>query len=221
MVANVYLPVVSKPIRHSMQSTNPKNILGVLHLVRAGLASGLLTKEEVIEWADEIITKDEQPDIFFIDLALSTSKSKNDIIHYFSDYLNFENPAVPGRPLLGLLYKQYNAGQRNLEQTVRTLFRLKSETILTDGEKDFVYSIDNDFDLAQDNVYGSIEDVRKETERFLEIYKDCSIDNIEQWQQLDKQVDQIFEAERKKQLKEFERLHSPAIATRKAWWNFW
>ena len=37
-----------------------------LHLIRAGLVSGLLTKKEVIDWADNIITLDEQPDIFFI-----------------------------------------------------------------------------------------------------------------------------------------------------------
>lgn len=93
-----------------MESTNPRDILTTLCLVRAGLASGLLTKEEVIDWADNIITRDEKPDIFFIDLALSSSKSKNDIIQYFNEFLNFEKPAVQRRPLLGLLYKQYKSG---------------------------------------------------------------------------------------------------------------
>jgi hypothetical protein len=64
-----------------MQSTNPQEIITTLHLIRAGLASGLLKKEEVIDWADNIITKDEQPDIFFIDLAMASSKTTNDIIH--------------------------------------------------------------------------------------------------------------------------------------------
>ncbi len=182
-----------------MQSTNPKDIFTTLHLVRAGLVSGLLTKEEVIDWADKIITKDEHPDIFFIDLALSSSKSRNDIIYYFSDYLNFENPAVQGRPLLGLLYQQYKSKQLNLEQTVRTLFRLMNEAIFTETEQGFIYSIDNDFDLAQDNIYGSIEKVQKEAERFLEYYKDYSINNFEQWHYLDKKIDDILEIERTQQ----------------------
>lgn len=205
-----------------MQFTNPKDILTTLHLIRAGLASGLLTKEEVIDWADKIITRDEEPDIFFIDLALSSSKSRNDIIHYFSDYLNFEKPAVQGRPLLGLLYKQYRSGQLNIEQTIRILFRLKFEATFTQTEEGFIYSLDNDFDLAQDNIYGSIEVVRKETERFLEFYKDYSIHNFELWQELDKKVDQILEAERKQQEEKYQMQQAAVREKRKKrWWKFW
>lgn len=204
-----------------MQSTNPKDISTTLHLVRAGLASGLLKKEEIVDWADKIITKDEQPDIFFIDLALSSSKSRNDIIHYFNDYLNFENPVIKGRPLLGLLYKEYKNGQFNLEKTVRVLFGLKFETVFTDTEEGFIYSIDNDFDLAQDNIYGSIENVRQKTEQFLAIYRDYSIDNFEQWPVLDIKVDQILEAERIKQQQQYEQQHALEIKKVKPWWKFW
>ena len=118
-----------------MQTTNPKDMLTTLHLIRAGLASGLLTKEEVVDWADKIITKDEQPDIFFIDLAMSSSKSTNDVIHYISDYLNFDYPAVQGRPLLGLLNNQYTSGRLNLEQTISKLFRLKFEAVFNQREE--------------------------------------------------------------------------------------
>src|SRR5688500_726949 len=155
-----------------MKSTNPKDILTTLHLIRAGLASGLLTKEEVVDWADKIITKDEQPDIFFIDLALSSSKSRNDIIYYFNDYLNFENPAIQGRPLLGLLYKQYKNKEFTIEQTVGKLFRLKFEAIFTEREEGYIYPIDNDYDCAKDNIYGTMEDVQKEVDKFLSFYKD-------------------------------------------------
>lgn len=87
--------------------TNPKDILERLHLIRAGLASGLLTKEDVIAWADKIITKEDAPDIFFIELSLLGSKSSHEITHYFNDYLNFESPLVNGRALLGLLHDRF------------------------------------------------------------------------------------------------------------------
>ena len=169
-----------------MQSTNTKDRLTTLHLLRAGLTSGLLSKEEIIDWAYKIITEDEHPDIFFIDLALSSSKSNNDIIHYLSEYLNFENPTVSGRPLLGLLYKQYQIGQRNLEQTVRILYRLKSETVFNDVEQGFIYSVDDSYDLARNNIYGTISDVQSEIEKFLGFYREYSFDNLEQWRDLDK-----------------------------------
>lgn len=201
-----------------MESTNPRDILPTLHLVRAGLASGLLTKEEVIDWADNIITRDEKPDIFFIDLALSSSKSKNDIIQYFNEFLNFEKRAVQGRPLLGLLYKQYISGQLNLEQTVRILFGLKFEVVFTGTEESFIYSIDNEFDLAQDNIHGSIDNVRKKNELFLEIYKDYSIDNFEQWPDLDKNV----EVERQRQNELYQMLQAAQqVKNDKPWWKFW
>ena len=172
-----------------MQSTKPENILQILHLVRAGLVSGLLSKEEVIDWADNIITRDEKPDIFFIDLALSSSKSVNDVIYYFNDYLNFETPAIPGRLLLGLLYKQFSNKKLSFEQTVQRLFRLKSEAVFTDKEEGYIYNIDDSFDCAKHNIHGTLEDVYAKLEKFLNYYKGYSIDNYEQWQEMDLAVE--------------------------------
>ena len=49
-----------------MNSTNPQNILTLLHQIRAGLASGIMSKDEITDWALRIITKDEKPDIFLL-----------------------------------------------------------------------------------------------------------------------------------------------------------
>lgn len=157
---------------------NPKDISQTLHLIRAGLASGLLTKEEVVAWADKIITRDEQPDIFFISLALSGSKNTSDIIYYFSEYLNFVNPTVRGQPLLGLLYKKFSSGQLTLEQTVGKLFRLKFEAVFTETEESYIYSIDDKFDCAKNNIFGTLEAVYEDVERFLSSYEDYSLNDL-------------------------------------------
>lgn len=201
--------------------TNPKEILPILHLIRAGLAAGLLTKEEVIDWADKVITKDEQPDIFFIDLALSSSKSVNDIIYYISDFLNFENPAVQGRPLLGLLYKQFSSKQLTLEQTVRKLFRLKFEAVFTDREEGYFNSIDNDFDCAKHNIYGTLEDVYADVDKFLGFYKGYSLDSFEQWLDLNSEVESKLDEDINRKQEE-ERITQVNIQNPgKPWWKFW
>lgn len=169
--------------------TNPADVLQILHLIRAGLASGILSNEEVINWADKIIIEDDQPDIFFIELALLSSNNSNDICYYFSDYLNFENPVFQGRPLLGMLYKRFSSKQLTLEETVRKLFRLKSEALFTDLEESYIYSIDNDFDCAKDGIYGTLKDIDADVNKFLNFYKDYSLDNIEQWPKFDQQIE--------------------------------
>lgn len=143
-------------------------------------------KEEVVDWADTIITRDENPDIFFIDLALSSSKSINDIINYISNFLSSEQPITQGRHLLGFLYKKFKTGKISLEQTVSLLFSLRDKAVFTDEEEHKIYYLDDAFHLANANIWGTLEEVQKDTDRFLKMYKGFSIDNIEQLQNLNK-----------------------------------
>lgn len=203
-----------------MHSTNPKDITTTLHLIRAGLASGLLTKDEVIDWADKIVSKDESPDIFFIDLVMSSSKNVNGVILYISDYLNFENPVVPGRPLLGLLFKQFYSGQISLEQAISRLFRLKSEAIFSEREEDYIYSLENDFDSAKHGFYGSLEVLQQDFEKFLSFYEGYTIDNHDEWINLDKVVELKLEMDRRLQLHEREKYRAEVREETKPWWKF-
>ena len=198
--------------------TDPKNILSVLHLVRSGLASGLLNKEEVIDWVDKIITKDKEPDIFFIDISLS--RNKNDMVHYIGDYLNFENPEIQGKPLLRLLYKQYITRQINLEQTVSRLFRLKFEAVFTAREESYIYSLDNEYDCAVNNIYGTLEDVEIELNKFLGFYRDYSIDSFEKWQEFDFTVESEIDKDIEMQQEEDKLIKSLNIVDEKPWWKF-
>ncbi len=211
-----------QPYQTLMQSTNPKNILQTLQFVRAGLASGLLSKEEVIDWADEIITRDETPDIFFIDLALSSSKSTKDICHYINDFLNFENPVINGRPLLGLLYKKFHDKEITLEQTVHKLFRLKFEALFTQKEEGCIYSIDDALVCAKQGIYGTVEDVHREVDLFLSIYKDYTLANFEKWNGIDEateqKIEQIYQQESKSS--ELNPI-SKELSGMKPWWKFW
>jgi hypothetical protein len=201
--------------------TNPKEILQTLHLIRAGLASGLLTKEEIINWADKIVTKDQAPDIFFIELSLMGSKSSQEIVHYFNNFLDFENPLIKGRPLLGVLYQRFTNKQFNLEQTVRKLFQLKFEAVFTEREESYIYSIDNDFDCAKNKIYGTLEGVYNDVEKFLRFYKDYSLDSFEQWQEFDLKVESSLDEDISR-LQEQESIANILLPnTKKPWWKFW
>jgi hypothetical protein len=143
----------------------------------------------VIDWADKIITDDDNPDIFFIDLALLSTRSLQDVVHYFNGYLKFEVPVTPARPLLGLLYKRFSTSQWTLEKTVVEFFRLKSEVNFTNKEEKYIYLIDDNFESEIRNSYGPLKEVDAAVSKFLSIYKDYSLESFGQWTQLDSLVE--------------------------------
>lgn len=208
-----------------MSSTDPKQILPQLHLVRAALIARLLTKEQVIDWATSIVEKDEKPDIFFIDLMLPSTKSLEDTISYFSHYLNFESPVIQGRPLLGFMYQQYKNGRLTIEQAVRSLLRLKYEMIFSEHEEGYIYLLDHNYDMASDGIYGSLERVKEELGKFLTFYRDYSLDNASKWPELDKAVDQALEQDsliiqNSLVIQEQPNLNSIETCER-SWWKRW
>src|SRR5690606_26849821 len=146
--------------------------------------------------------------IFFIDLALSSSKSINEVVHYFSDYLNFENPVVSGRPILGLLSIRYFNGQITYDQAIRILYGLKLGALFNEIEEGRIYSLDNDLDCATEGIYGTLENVQCELEKFLSIYKDYTIYNFEKWEALDKVVDSELGEVYKRELQRSEEIMS-------------
>ncbi len=178
-------------------------------MFKVGLASSLISKEEVTKWADEIITQEAEPDIFFIELSLIKSKSEG--VSYLGSFLDSDSLAN-GKAILGLLYKRLIEGQE-LERIVRTMYNLKDEVDFTELEKGYIYQIDDGFDLANTKVYGSLDIVRNETLDFLALYADYSIENHTSWSELNKRVvsdlEEMNRTEREKNLKE----------QKKPWWR--
>ncbi len=156
---------------------NPQNIIPALHLIRLGLENGFLTESEVIDWADVIIIKDEQPDIFFIELSLLASKNLGDFSRYFNEYLHSEVPTYESKLRLGLIYKEYSSGNWNIEGTITKLCHLTNESLCTPNEIENIYRLDNYYDAIGYNVYCKLEVLKNDLENFLNVYKDISFEN--------------------------------------------
>jgi hypothetical protein len=168
---------------------DPKEYKELFTLFKAGLASGLISKEEVTKWADEIILLEDEPNIFFIELSLI--KSKNEGISYLGEHLESDSLAK-GKAILGLLYKRFKEGQE-LERIVRTMYNLRDEADFTELERGYIYQIDDGFDLANSKIYGSLDNVRQETADFLALYSEYTIENHSRWPELDKRIDSDLE----------------------------
>ncbi len=56
-----------------MTTSKPSDFSLLFEVFREGLALGLISTGEVVAWADRIIIEEDEPDYFFIEIALSKS----------------------------------------------------------------------------------------------------------------------------------------------------
>uniref|UniRef100_UPI00260FE01A hypothetical protein n=1 Tax=uncultured Mucilaginibacter sp. TaxID=797541 RepID=UPI00260FE01A len=171
-----------------MPTTNPHDFIELLEVFSIALTNGLLDKSEVVKWADRIITSDSEPEYFIIELSLCGHKTLNDIVSLINEFIGKNKPQVSGRVILGFLYKQYLARKITLRKVVSTINWIVWQADLTDEEKSFMYGLDEDFECAEDGIYGTVEAVEKETICFLETYKDFQIDNYNDWKKIDETI---------------------------------
>jgi len=204
-----------------MPNTDPNEIRPLLHLVRAGLAGGLLSKEEVVDWADLIITRDEEPHVFFIDLAMSSNKSVNNIIHFIADFLDFDTAVVSGRPLLGMLYRQYRTNKLDIVQTVDKLFALRYEASFTEQEMDNIYSLEHQFEAAFHGIYGSVQEIELAVAEFLSFYEGFDLGNYPDWSKVELSVDQKIDQLNDRQNQHVPISEKPMVSKPQPWWKFW
>jgi hypothetical protein len=155
-----------------------------------GLTHGMLDKEEVIRWADNIIQQDEQPDHFVIELSLCGHKSINYIVSLINEFVGEPKPVVSGRVILGLINKQYVKKLIPLRKVTTAIYWMKELSELTETEICFMYWLDDNLDGAELGSYGTVEGVEIETLRFLEDYKDFSICNFDKWTEINKTIDE-------------------------------
>lgn len=205
-----------------MQTTNIRNYIELLEVFHIGLTNGLLDKGEVIRWADNIIKQDEQPDYFVIELSLCGHKSINDIVSLINEFVGEPKPIVSGRVILGFAYRQYSKKAISLRKVTTAIYWLVWQREFTEAEKSFMYGLDEDLDCAESGIYGTVEAVEMETLRFIEIYKDFSIDNFDKWGEINNVIDEKVKELSKIVIAEGEQIMNEQRTTpRKHWWKFW
>nr|MCU0348865.1 hypothetical protein [Saprospiraceae bacterium] len=168
-----------------MKTTNPKEFVELLEVFRIAIINGILDKKEVIQWADSIISRDIEPDIFIIELSLCESKSVHDISSLINEFIGEEKTKLSSRVVLGLLFKKSTEGNIDLEKVNNTLSWLVWQTDLTEEESSLMYGAEDYYYLAKEGSHGTIDRIKAETLAFLEIYKDFRIDNFDEWKEVD------------------------------------
>ncbi len=162
---------------------NPKDNIDLLILYKVGLQCGILDTTTLIDFADNIIANEEDPEYLFIEISLC-GNNKSKLIDVLSEFTREYRKKISGEYLFGAIRSNYLKKKIDLEGTVRLLYKLRDELDLTDEEEGFIYSIDDQYYLAADNIIGTIEDVENDLLNFLANYRESDLGNRIPWKEV-------------------------------------
>lgn len=163
----------------------PNDVTDLLEVFRIGLVNGLWDNHLVISWADTCVLAEDAPSEVVLDLALSSHRSRNDMISALDTYIGCPRPPVAGRVVLGWLHRQYAAGAIPLERVVRTMDWLQWHGALTEAEGTFLAGVDDEYAVAvaghRGPVAAAVETLSQYVRRFLVCYEPLGLDNQAAW----------------------------------------
>ncbi len=167
-----------------MKITNPTDVVELLGMFRIALINNLIDKKEIIKWADSIVLNEDEPNAFFIELSLLGSKSVNDIISFFSEFLGEFHPKTSVHAALGVIYSKFKSGDLSLEKVIYCVDWVCWNTDISEGEKYFMYELEGHYCSVTKYKCGSIEALENNTVQILEVYRYFKIDNYKDWHNL-------------------------------------
>jgi hypothetical protein len=140
--------------------------------LRLGLIVGLIDRQHVVAWADQLIRSDrvaEAPVV--LDLAVATHHSVADVVSLLHQVPGDVDRATVGRRLATQLRGALACGTLDVVGVARAMYRVLHEGYAPDHEfESMAYWADDGVDLALQGVYGSLDQVRAELEGFLARY---------------------------------------------------
>jgi len=175
-----------------MPPTKPQDFPLLLEVFREGIVCGLISKHDVVAWADGIIKSETEPDYFFIEM--SVSHDTNGIAELLDKYISRPESVISFRVLMRLIYQKLFDGAFSVEKAVVLLEQMNYRQILTWIESSNIYSFEDYEILYPPNLLALKEDVLK----FLSSYKDFNLTNYDQWPEINRQVEEVLNEEKAK-----------------------
>ncbi len=215
-------------------ATDPKDLIDVIYLIQKGAATAIIPKEEITHWADSFIERDDEPDIFFIELSMC--HTLNDVYSYISDFffhnsINTADIVISPRPLFGYCYRHLPKSKLIEWEVTNFLrqFTWDRHFRVTEIEEAHIYSLDDPYYGFRDGkMIGATQEFTLEyVFKFLDNYNDYCLANYKEWPELDKKVDsRLVEFDEKMDIaiQEFidkNTIKPTAVMKSKPWWKFW
>lgn len=141
---------------------------GMAEFFRLGLSLGTCDVSQVVCWAEKVVEREEKPNHAFIELCLANNKSVSAVQSLLTDIPGTLTKGLALRMLLGHCWHIASCSPVRGERLLRPLYLLVSSE---DFESDIYYALvclEDELYLAQDKVFGTVEDVIKKFCAFLQ-----------------------------------------------------
>lgn len=191
-----------------MKTTNPKDCITLLNVFLIGVKEGVIDKNEVTKWADEIILSEQEPDYFIIELALA--KDKNQLISLLKEYIGENTSIVASRVVFSLLYSLYQTSVFDISKVIKILYRINIDEDLSDFENQRIYWLESEYELALDG-YSNMNLVLINVEKFFVEYQALNMENINDWVLKNNEIE----------INLINRVNSIIDEVDKPWYKFW
>lgn len=136
-------------------------------IYRLGLFIGFFKMKHVIEWADQLIEKLDQPPYEILEISLSSNSTIASVCSKLTDVKGKYDQALPIQGILNLLNDELI---QTSDVTERCTYMYRLVGHIPESCEDIKRSIINltdRWEMAVDGYYGDLEDVRNEIYEFL------------------------------------------------------
>jgi hypothetical protein len=182
-----HIEVEAQPI----YTTKLKTVEKLLTLYYYGLKYGIVSKKEIIEWADGIVMHENDPEYFFIELSLSHDDSELLSLLY-SVYVP-DNKMV-ARAVLGLLYHRLSSGVITADKVIIVLDKPEFFDQLTKVEQKQIFNFTDK--IWKDEPIMENEELKQNLLSLLVNYKEFEITNYEYWHGINYRIEHLFSPEK-------------------------
>ena len=137
---------------------------------RLGLSLGTCDVSQVVRWAEKVVEREEKPNHAFIELCLAENTAASAVISLLANIPGSSTTGLPLRMLLGHCWHIASHSPDQGERLLRPLYLMVSLEDFGSDKYIALVCLEDDWSLARDNLFGSIQDVMKEFLAFLQTY---------------------------------------------------
>jgi hypothetical protein len=168
-------------------TTKLKTAVPLLTFFYYGLRYGVISKKEIVDWADRMVMHENEPETFFIEMSLI--HDKNELISLLHSIHVPENSVV-ARAILGLLYHHLSDGVIKVGDVIAIMDKHRFSGLLTQFEIDQLYDFTDE--IWMDNSTINADELKQKVLNFLAYYKEFEIANYKHWCGLDLRIEYNF-----------------------------